>query len=160
MTKETIELREITKDNVYHVIKLTVKPEQQGTVATNSNSLAEAYVYPDRAWPRAICLGDKVVGFVMLDVVGPDHPEAPNGRASYYVWRFMIGGEYQGKGYGRVAMNSVVEHVRTLPAAEELTLSYQPDHPETPGLFYEKLGFEPTGEIDHGEVVMRISLSE
>jgi diamine N-acetyltransferase len=47
-----------------------------------------------------------------------------------------------------------MDHVRTLPDAHELLVSWVPgaDGPEA---FYLGLGFEPTGEIDEGEVVGR-----
>ncbi|MEO0588675.1 MAG: GNAT family N-acetyltransferase, partial [Planctomycetota bacterium] len=103
-----VTLRPVTPDNVYAVVCLKVGPDQQGTVATNSNSLAEAYVYGDRAWPRAIYAGDTPVGFLMLDLVGPDHPEAEDGRASYFLWRLMVDAEHQGRGYGTAALRLVV----------------------------------------------------
>ena len=43
--------------------------------------------------------------------------------------------------------------------AEELLLSYVPGEGSPEG-FYRGLGFEPTGEVDEGEVVMRLRLSD
>lgn len=155
MPNASIELREITRENVAQVVRLKLKPEQEGLVGTNSNSLAEAYVSQDRAWPRAIYTEGEPVGFVMLDLIGPDHPEAVDGRAVYYVWRLMIDGSQQGKGYGVAAMLAVIAHVKTLPGAQELLLTHMlsPGHA---GGFYHRLGFEPTGEIEHGEPVLRL----
>ncbi len=153
-----VELREVTRDNVGRVVRLAVHPEQARFVATNSNSLAEAYVTQDRAWPRAIYMADEPVGFLMLDLTGPDHPEATDGRASYFLWRFMIAAEHQGKGYGRAAIDAVIQHVKTLPGAAYLDTSYVPGE-GCPGPFYEKLGFKPTGEVDEGEVILRLSLA-
>ncbi|MEM0913182.1 MAG: GNAT family N-acetyltransferase [Planctomycetota bacterium] len=150
-----VTLRPVTPENVAAVVKLRVAPGQDGLVATNSNSLAEAYVYPDRAWPRAIYAGDTPVGFLMLDLVGPDHPEVEEGRASYYLWRLMVDAEHQGKGYGAAGVRLAIEHVKTLPDARELKSSYVPKDGSA-AAFYERLGFKPTGEVDDGEVVIRL----
>ena len=149
-------LRTITPQDLGKVLKLRVGSGQEKFVADNAKSLAEAYVYPDRAWPRAICVDGEPVGFAMLDVVGPDHPEAPNGRASYFLWRLMIDADHQRRGYGRAAMAALVEHIKSLPDGRALTTSYVPGE-GTPGPFYEGLGFVPTGEVDDGEVVLRLS---
>jgi diamine N-acetyltransferase len=39
----------------------------------------------------------------------------------------------------------------------ELLTSHQPDE-DGPGPFYRRFGFRPTGEIDDGEVVLRLAL--
>ncbi len=158
MPDVNIQLREVTKDNIRKVVTLKVQPEQSKFVANNTQSLAEAYVYPDRAWPRAVYVGEEPVGFVMLDLVGPDHPDAPDGRASYFLWRLMIADEHQGKGYGRAAVLAVIEHVKTLPDAQSLSVSYVPGE-GCPGPFHERMGFVPTGEIEDGEVMMRLTFS-
>ncbi|MEM6458686.1 MAG: GNAT family N-acetyltransferase [Planctomycetota bacterium] len=156
MLGPAVELQAVTPKNLGKVLALRVGPGQEKFVANNAKSLAEAYVYPDRAWPRAICVDGEPVGFAMLDLVGPDHPEAPEGRASYFLWRLMIDADRQGCGYGRSAVEALIKHVKTLPDSRWLTTSYVPGE-GTPGPFYESLGFTPTGEIDDGEVVMRLA---
>ena len=69
----------------------------------------------------------------------------------------MLAEPYHGRGYGRKAMEAIKAHVRTLPNATELLLSYGQGEGSPEG-FYKKLGFEPTGEVDHGEVVAKIGL--
>lgn len=143
-----ITLREVVKDNVGAVLELKVAEAQRCFVADNAGSLAQAYAYPE-AWPRAIYAGDEPVGFVMLSVDAE--------KADYWVWRLMVGAEHQGKGYGRGAMELVVEHARALPDATELKLSFVPVE-GNPSPFYESLGFELTGEEEEGEKVMRLAL--
>jgi diamine N-acetyltransferase len=75
----------------------------------------------------------------------------------YYLWRYMIDERYQGRGFGRAALALVVDHVRTLPGATELLVSWVPE-PGGPEPFYRGLGFEPTGEVDGDEVVARLVL--
>ena len=77
----------------------------------------------------------------------------------YYLWRFMIAGEHQGKGYGRRAMELRIEHVKTRPGAKELLLSYVPGEGSPEG-FYRRLGFELTGEENEGKIMARLRLRE
>jgi diamine N-acetyltransferase len=144
----TVEFREVAADSVRAVCLLHVAPAQRGFVAPNAVSLAEAMFEP-KAWFRAVVADDIPVGFVMLsvDTVAPE----------YYLWRFMIDQRYQGRGYGRAAVLQVIEHVRSLPNATELLVSWVPEA-GGPEPFYHGLGFEPTGEVDEGEVVARYRL--
>ena len=143
-----VELREVTRDTVRAVAILHVAPEQRGFVAPNAVSFGEAYFEP-KAWFRAVVADDVLVGFMMVSV----DEEAPE----YYLWRFMIDQRYQGRGYGRAAIERLVDHVRTLPNATELLVSYVVA-PGSPEPFYRGLGFEPTGEMDEDEVIARLRL--
>ena len=142
-------LREITAETVRAICALEVAPEQRGFVARNAESIAEAYFEP-KAWFRAVYVDDEPVGFVML----LDDREAEE----YYLWRFMIAGEHQGKGYGRAALDRLVEEVRTRPGARELRCSYVPGD-DGPGEFYRRYGFVETGEEHGGERVARLDLA-
>jgi diamine N-acetyltransferase len=145
-----ISLREVTAETVRAVCKLDVRPAQRGYVAPNSFSIAQAYFEP-RAWFRAVYANETPVGFVML--------ELDRERQSYFLWRFMIGAAHQGRGYGRRALDLVVEHVRTLPGARELRSSYLPGHGSPRG-FYLRYGFGETEERDGREVVIRLHLQD
>jgi diamine N-acetyltransferase len=144
----TVTLREVTADTVRAICALEVRPEQRGYVAPNAVSIAQAYFQP-RAWFRAVYAGDGPVGFVMLD----ENPE----QGEYYLWRFMIAGEHQGRGYGRAALDLVVDHVRARPGATELRSSYVPGE-HGPREFYLAYGFQETGEVEGQEVVIRLPL--
>ena len=143
-----ITLREITKETVRRIIDLEVDERQSGFVAPNAVSIAEAHFEP-KAWFRAVYADEDPVGFIMLF----DDPETPR----YYVWRMMIDAEHQGKGYGRRAMELLIDYVRGRPRSTEIILSYVPGE-GTPQPFYEKLGFVDTGEERHGEMLMRLEL--
>jgi diamine N-acetyltransferase len=144
----TVDLREVTGETVRAVCLLHVAPDQRHLVAPNAVSFAEALFEP-KAWYRAVVADDVPVGFVMLSI----DEAAPE----YYLWRFMIDQRYQGRGYGRAAILQLIEHVRTLPDATELLVSWVPEA-GGPEPFYRGLGFEPTGEVDEGEVVARYRL--
>ncbi|MCK5181496.1 MAG: GNAT family N-acetyltransferase [Dehalococcoidia bacterium] len=145
-----VSLREITSETVIQICKLsdTLSEQEQKMVAPNAISIAQAH-FSDKAWFRAIYADEMAVGFVMLY----DDSENPE----YFLWRLMIAGPYQGKGYGRKAIELLVEYVKTRPRARELSTSYVPIEGGPEG-FYRKMGFEPTGEVDDGEIVVRLTL--
>ena len=144
-----VSLREVTADTVRAICRLVVRPDQQGFVAPNAISIAQAHFTPG-AWFRAVYADETPVGFVMLERSDATH--------EYGLWRYMIAGDHQGKGYGRTGLDLVVADIRAAdPEAGELTTSWV-DEPGGPEGFYRGLGFEPTGEIDDGEVVGRLDL--
>ncbi|KPF66504.1 hypothetical protein IP84_16105 [beta proteobacterium AAP99] len=145
-----VTLREITSDTVHAVIKLSVAPDQQGFVASNAVSLAEA-LFSDEAWYRAIYADDELVGFVMLsdESLKNEPPAEPN----IGLWRLMIDQRHQKRGIGREAMRLVLDYVRSRPGIHYFYTSYVPE-PGGPGPFYLGLGFEPNGEVEDGEVIV------
>lgn len=154
-TVASVTLRAITADTVRDVTRLAVREDQKQFVAPNAVSLAQALFAPE-AWYRAIYLGEALAGFVMLhdESLRPQAPQKP----VIGVWRFMIDARYQGKGVGKQALQLVIEHVRSRGIFQELELSYVPAEGGPEG-FYRKLGFEPTGRLDEGEVVMALALA-
>jgi diamine N-acetyltransferase len=141
-----VSLREITKETLRDITRLKVNPNQERLVATNAESVAEAYFSRDIAWFRAICEDDTPVGFVML--------EDDAAKERYFLWRFMIDARYQKRGIGQRALELLFEYVKTRPGARILYTSCVPGE-GSPGPFYEKMGFAYTGEEDEGELVMR-----
>jgi diamine N-acetyltransferase len=143
-----VSLREITAETVRTICNLMVTEAQNNFVAPNAVSIAQAYFEP-KAWFRAIYADDDPVGFVMLY----DEPDKP----VYYLWRFMIDAQFQKMGFGRRAIQLLIEYVQSRPQATELLVSYVPAE-GGPGPFYHKLGFEPTGEMEGDEEVASLKL--
>jgi diamine N-acetyltransferase len=146
----TVTLREITADTVRLVCRLSeaLSPQQRKMVADNAVSIAQAHFEP-HAWFRAIYADETPVGFIMLY----DDPE----KEHVYLWRFMIAGPYQRAGFGSKAIGLIVAHARSRENVREIRASYVPIDGGA-GPFYRKLGFEPTGEIDDDEVVIRLAV--
>jgi diamine N-acetyltransferase len=143
-----VTLREVTKEDHVTVLDLRVTPEQEKFVAGNAFSVAQAY-FEEKAWFRAIYADNTPVGFVML------YDDAA--KCEYFLWRFMIDKRYQKFGFGKRAIELLIEHVKTRPNATELGVSCVPgDGSSCP--FYEKLGFVYTGEKDEDELVMKLQL--
>lgn len=145
---QQVTLRPITQENANDIMKLAVTNHQQNFVADNTRSLAQAH-FSDYAWYRAIYADDTPVGFLMLY----DNAEKP----TYFLWRLMVDANHQGHGYGRKAVEQLVEYVKTRPQANELFVSYVPGE-GSPGEFYRKLGFSETGDVQGEEVVMRLPI--
>ena len=150
----TVSLREINADSVRAVTALAVRDDQRAFVASNAISLAQALFAPE-AWYRAIHAGDELAGFVML--YDESLREPCPARPAVSVWRFMIDARFQRRGVGRAALTRVIEHVRAKALFTTLELSYVPA-PGGPEPFYRRLGFEPTGRVDDGEVVLALVL--
>jgi diamine N-acetyltransferase len=118
-------------------------------------SLEDAATTPEaEPWYRAVYTGDEPVAFVMLSWDVP--PGRPGILGPYFLWRLLVDWRHQGRGIGRAVLTEVVSLVRADGATALLT-SHQPGD-DGPGAFYRKFGFTPTGEIDHGEIVVRLAL--
>ncbi len=153
VTLREVTLREVTKDTVRAICRLEVTPEQRHFVAPNAVSIAEAYFEP-KAWFRAVYAGDEPVGFLMLF----DDPGGDGREPEFFLWRLMIAAPFQDKGYGRRTLELLVDQVRGRPGATHLMTSCVPASEGGPEPFYLGFGFEPTGEIDDGELVLRLAL--
>ena len=145
---EDLSLREITKETVKSILALKVAEGQEDLVGDNGDSLAQA-LFDEKAWYRGIYAADTPVGFAMLSI--------DRKKPEFYLWRFMIDAAQQGKGYGKRAIELIVEEVSSQPEAKELTLHVM-DLPHSAVSFYEALGFKLTGEKDDDELVMSLSV--
>lgn len=154
---EPITLREISYDNLKPIIKMSdrLSEADQHKVAPNVYSLAEAYLNYQIAWPRAIYRGETPVGFVMLGL--DDYLADKEDTPVYFLWRFMIAPEEQGKGIGKAVIRLLVDKC----AAEGRKYLYVSCHLEEamPRAFYEANGFVSTERIDDGELILKRAIS-
>lgn len=153
-----MELRPVTYANVDELTALSVREDQRNFVASNKDSLVDAYLALStgcNALPFGIYEDEIPVGFVMFgyDSLGDeDDPEIACGN--YCLWRFMIDRRYQGKGLGKRALALAIDAVKALPCgpAECLWTSFEPDNQVAAGLYYQA-GFQENGEMCGEEVV-------
>lgn len=145
-----ISLREITPENFKECINLKVSDAQTSFVASNVVSIAQSKVY-STANPLAVYNDDEMVGFVM-------HSFSPK-EERFYLVRLMIDEKFQGKGYGKAATLAVIKKMEQIEDCKEIYLSFVPENTAAEKL-YESIGFERTGEIDDGEVVMRYVIND
>lgn len=158
-----INLQPITWKNCDDVYELEVNDSQKDFVAPNPFSLAEAYasVLDDSVPTRhtfAICNEDVVVGFAMIYFdSGDKNPFKDDNQPFYFFNRFMIGKQFQGRGFGKESMALIIEHVKTWPQGKAASFytSFEPSNNVVRKL-YADFGFVETGEIEGGEVVTRL----
>lgn len=136
-----ISLRPVDPDNFEQVIALNV----ERYCASNMYSLAQAKVYPD-ANPLAIYIGEVPVGFIMYGIEPRDNNE-------YWIDRFMIDKAHQKKGYGRKALQMVIDTIKQDKTHDKIKISTNPENAVAKKL-YADLGFHDTGELHDGEVLM------
>ena len=117
---EALRLEKINDNNFYEVLKLRVSKEQKGFVAQNVYSIVHAYlalINGKQAFPFGIFKGKKAVGFLMIgyDVMGEKQKQDPNCgwfiKDSYIIWRLMIDKKYQGRGYGKQAVQLALDFI-------------------------------------------------
>ena len=72
-----------------------------------------------------------------------------------WILRLMMGQQYQGRGYGRAAMEETIRRLKAKPDCQEIFTSYEPDN-DIAATLYRSLGFEDTGRIEDGELVVRL----
>lgn len=150
---QTLRLVEITPENVTTACRIEVRPEQGAVVSPVAWSLAVAYANQTIAWPRLIVDGEEPVGFVMAGF------DTSKPRESFFrcgLWRLNIAADHQGRGYGRFAVEEVCAEARRR-GEPRVTVLWVP-HEHGPERFYLGLGFRPTGEVFHGEVVGELLL--
>jgi aminoglycoside 6'-N-acetyltransferase I len=160
LKEQNIRFIEVTDDNLREVCKLsrTLTPGQSRCVAANAFSIAEAHFHPE-AWYRAIALGDTPIGFLMVNIAPDNEGESfiPAEDLPFaFLWRFMIAREYQKKGYGKKALDLLVDKL-TKEGYQSLYSSCHLGR-VSPYRFYLSYGFTDTGELADDEEVIRLDL--
>ncbi len=146
-----IRLEEITKDNLDDVLALRVHEDQKSYVSTNAESLAQAYVYSETAWPFAVYDDETLVGFIMMGYYEAKH--------YYTLWKFMIDRRYQNKGYGRQALKLGLKFIKDKFGPDEIYTGVIPGNRVAKGL-YESVGFTYTGLKESGMEEMCLKYRE
>ena len=146
-----ITLRKIGEENFLDAFHLSLAPGQEEFVSHPIRSLAQAYVYYHQCTPFGIYHGDTMVGYVMV-IYDYDLEE-------YDIWHMMIDEAHQGHGYGKAAMERVLEYIATKPfgASGRVALTCNRANPNALGL-YKSLGFWETGNEDEDEVELALQL--
>lgn len=143
-----LHLETITKDNWLKAISLRVREDQVNFVASNAVSLAQLN-FLENFHAKGIYLGEEMIGFALYGIDEDDH--------EYWMYRMMIDQTHQGKGYGKEAIQLVIDDIKTVKEErhQTISLSYEPTN-EHAKRIYEKMGFqEVEGFIIDNEQVAR-----
>lgn len=143
----TIEIKHITKDNIRDCVRLEVSEDQKEFVARNIATIAWAYV-DDTFTPYALYHEDTIVGVAAVEYIPENDLED-----KHWIPRFMIGAEFQGKGYGKKAMEALINMISKNNDCDRIRLSVVPENTRAIS-FYEKVGFKMTEEKIENELVM------
>lgn len=142
-----ITLREINHENWQDCLQLCLAPEQQDYLKSNAYSLVQAH-YEPHCYPFAIYHQERMVGFVMY---------GKNNQGQWWILRLMIDYLHQGLGYGKAALQKVIEQLKDQPDCQEIFLDYV-DGNLTAQKLYHQMGFQPTGEINDHLIVLCLQL--
>ncbi|MBQ8171050.1 MAG: GNAT family N-acetyltransferase [Oscillospiraceae bacterium] len=134
-----VRLSEVTKDNLEALLELKISEKQEGFVSSVANSLAQAYVYHETAFPFAIYDDDIVVGFIMFGFY--------EARDQYTLWKFLIDEHFQNMGYGKAALEQGLSYMKERFATKEIYTGVALGNDVAKRL-YISLGFEQTGLIE------------
>lgn len=161
MTSETetpdIHFMRITATTMNKICTLSdsLSPTQRHMVADNVRSIAEAH-FSENVWMRAIYADDIPIGFIMTHT-GSDYEDEID-CPGVFLWRFMIAGPFQGKGYGKRAIDKLIQHLKAMGIPLLYTSCGQGEG--SPEGFYRKLGFIPTGDHYGHEIELVLDLSK
>ena len=129
----------IDKTNYMDCIFLQVDESQKYFVADNARSLVEAF-FEDGLYTLGIYHEETMIGFILYDY----DTSIPGWSMS----RFMIGKQFQGKGYGKQAVLDFLEYFKANHDAEKIYISVSIDNTVARKL-YSEIGFQEVKEIEY-----------
>lgn len=132
------------------VIGLEVEVSDKNFVASNLRSLAEAWLYRENedVFPYAILTSEHVVGFALL--------EKDKEEQHFLVWRLMIDKKFQGQGFGKSALKSIIKMASDEAVYPYVQVDYVKENHRMERLL-KSLGFEQIGS-DSRENFTRLSI--
>lgn len=150
------EIRPVVKANWRALIKLDVNEAQKNFVASNLYSIAESQFGFDFEghwdyYAFGVYDGETPVGFLMYGL-NLTHP-----ARQAFITRLMVDKSHQGKGYGKFAMQKMLEIFRAEERITEVGISYEPEN-EVARKLYASFGFVEPGEMVGDEVLAVLKL--
>lgn len=134
-----MEFKEIDRSNYWDCMNLTIDKSQEHFVADNKQSLVEA-AFEDGLYTLGIYDKETMIGFVLYD-----YDETFPG---WSMSRFMIGKQYQGKGYGKKAVLEFLEYFKKNHHADKIYISVSLENTIARKM-YSDIGFQEIKEIEY-----------
>lgn len=131
--------RKIDKSNYWDCMALEVDKNQEHFVADNKRSLVEAS-FEDGLYTLGIYNEETMIGFVLYD-----YDESFPG---WSMSRFMIGKQYQGKGYGKKAVLEFLDYFREKHRVDKIYISVSVENTIARKM-YSDIGFKEIKEIEY-----------
>ncbi len=146
----TVTLREITIENFVDAIKLEVKEDQTNFVASNAASIAQSKFHTFLE-----CYGiyedEKMVGFSAFG----KNPE----DGTIWLVRHMVDKNFQGKGYGKAGLKTVIKFLKDKYSCTEIYLDVVEENEIATNL-YIKAGFKLTGKRHEHSPIYKLNLAD
>lgn len=146
----TVTLREITIENFVDAIKLEVKEDQTNFVASNAASIAQSKFHTFLE-----CYGiyedEKMVGFSAFG----KNPE----DGTIWLVRHMVDKNFQGKGYGKAGLKTVIKFLKDKYSCTEIYLDVVEENEIATNL-YIKAGFKLTGKRHEHSPIYKLDLAD
>jgi len=141
-----VTLRKIDYEHFHEVIELELHEDQEKHLPSNLYSLAESS-FSDSFHPRAIWCDEEIVGFTM-HCFGEDEDD----KHECVIWRFMIAREHQNRGIGKLAMDCLMDDIKTNDQCKVIEIYYDEENIAAKKL-YNGFGFEVVGQRDDGDAI-------
>jgi diamine N-acetyltransferase len=139
-----ITLQNIDADNFWDIVSLDVSESQHEFILSNAVSIAQSKVQPE-CIPLAI-YNDKIpVGFAMYCIDRDD--------GEYWIYRLMIDERYQSKGFGKAAMQLLLNEIQRDKLHNKIFLGVHTESIRAVKL-YENLGFRFNNQVFGNEYIM------
>ncbi len=145
-----IKIKPVEKSNWKDCIKLSLLPEQEGNLAPNAYTIAESK-FELHHHVRAIYKDSEVIG--MLSYCYEDDPLD---LELYWLFRFMLDKDHQGKGYASKVLKLVQKEVIS-SGGKRLRTMCKPTN-ITASQVYQKFGFEKIGKLDDGDILFELQV--
>ncbi|MCK5297349.1 MAG: GNAT family N-acetyltransferase [Candidatus Heimdallarchaeota archaeon] len=137
----SVTLKDITRENFEELISLFVDQEQEQFVASNLYTIAQMQ-FKEEKIAKGVYVDEKAVGLIAYDL------------EDYDIWRLMIDARFQGNGYGRKAMEIVLDILRKDSRLETARTSIVVENVAMRNLIV-SFGFKENGKVlryrDDGE---------
>ena len=146
-----VSLRQIDEGNFLDCFALKLAEGQERFVSSPVRSLAQAYVYRRCCTPFGVYAGETMVGYVMVIYDSDEN--------TYNLWHLMIDRRFQGRGYGRAAVERALDYIRTKPFGDSgrVLLTCSPENRNAWKLYLD-LGFAETERRDEDEIELALEL--
>lgn len=145
-----MDVRPVTLDDVVPLHGLTVHEDQDRFIAPNAVTIAQAR-FETGAYDFCLWDGNTRVGLMaLIDMAEHEDRSEIDAPDAIYVWRLLIGKDFQGKGFGSAAMD-FAEGWGRKRGRLRMQIQAVADNKAAIGM-YQSLGYVLTGKMSNGEV--------
>ena len=146
----TIRLTPIAGDDVVPLGNMTVRDDQDRFIAPNVFTIAQARFHTG-AYDFCIWNDNQRVGLIaLIDMAEHDDLDDIDNPDAVFVWRLLIGTDFQRRGFGTAAMALAEEW--TLGRGKTLVQIQAVEDNDAAISLYRSLGYVPTGRMSGNEI--------